>query len=307
MKQSAKWLLVIALFLLSACPASEEQVSGTSDSPAVLRMGFIPSENMAELQKNVQPLVEKMSAALGMEVQPFIAGDYTGVVEALRNKRLEVAFLSAASYVMAKNEANVKVILRAQRGKDPFYYSVIFARKDSGLKDLKDLKGKTFAFGDNLSTAGYIYPLKMFKDQGINPESDFENTIFSGSHDATVLAVFNKKVTAGATYSNDAQGKDSAWKHILKPEQVDSIQVLAVSEAIPADNICVAENVSEEIQDKLRQFFLNLSKDPQGKALIHDLYHIDRFIEAKDADYAGIRKAFSESGINLKPQEKPQS
>ncbi len=307
MKQSVQWLLLIAVFLLSACPASEESVSPASKSPPVLRMGFIPSENMSELQKNVQPLVEKLSEAIGMEVQPFIAGDYTGVVEALRNQRLEVAFLSAASYVMAKNEANVKVILRAQRGKDPFYYSVIFTRKDNGIKNLSELKGKSFAFGDNLSTAGYIYPLKMFKDQGIDPESDFENTIFSGSHDATVLAVANKKVTAGATYSNDPEGNDSAWKHILKPEQVNDIQVLAVSDPIPSDNICVAENVSEEIQNKLRQFFLNLSKDPEGLALIQDLYHIDRFVEAEDADYAGIRKAFTESGIDLKPQGKPKS
>lgn len=289
--------------LLSACPQQNENL----DTPAeqrVLRMGFIPSENMAEIQRNAQPLVERLSAALGQEVQAFIANDYTGVVEAFRNDKLDLAFLSPASYVMAHREADVRVILRTQRGDNPFYHSVIFTHRDSGVNSLADLKGKSFAFGDNLSTAGYIFPLKMLRQASLNPDTDFDNIVFSGSHDATVFAVHNRKVAAGATYANDPAGEDAAWKHILTDEQVPEIRVLAVSEPIPADNLCVHPQLDEALLEKVRSFFLTLAEDEQGRELIHNLYHIDRFVPASDEDYAGVREAFGEAGIQM--QQKAQ-
>jgi len=291
------WGLLVCVLCLLACPANETQ----SNSQQPLRMGFIPSENMAEIQRNAQPLVDQLSQALGIEVQPFIATDYTGIVEAFRNDRLDLAFLSPASYVMAHREAGVKVMLRAQRGTTPFYHAVIFTHRDSGINSLAELKGQTFAFGDNLSTAGYIFPLKMFRDIGLNPDTDFENVIFSGSHDATVYAVHNQKVAAGATYANDAAGQDAAWLHLLKPEQVQDIKVLAVSEPIPADNLCVNANTDPVLAEKISKFFLSLHQSPEGLKLIQNLYHIDSFVPANDADYQGVREAFSAAGIQMQP------
>lgn len=292
------FILLFSLFL-TACPADQsDSVSSDSQSQA-LRLGFIPSENMEEIQRHSQPLITMMSQKLGREVQPFIATDYTGIVEAFRAGKLDAAFLSPASYVMAHSEAGVRVILKAQRGEKSYYHSVIFTRQDANIHSLKELKGKTFAFGDTLSTAGYIYPLKMLKAQGLNPATDFDHLIFSGGHDATILAVLHKKVTAGATYANDAQGEDAAWKHLLKPEEAKQLKVLAVSEAIPSDNICISQRIDPGLAQKIQDFFVDLGKNPEGQKLIQQLYHIDRFVPATDADYTGIREAFSAAGIEI--------
>lgn len=298
-------LLIPIVALLTACPSQSSDSTTGSETKKVLQMGFVPSENMEEIQKNAQPLIEKMSQKLGLEVQPFITTDYTGLVEAFRGGKLDAAFLTPASYVMANSEAGVKVILKAKRGTKPFYHSVIFTRADSGVKSLKDLKGKTFAFGDTLSTAGYIYPLKMLKAEGINPSSDFDNLIFSGGHDATVLAVFNKKVVAGAAYANDTEGKDAAWTRLLKPEEAKQLKVLAVSDPIPADNICISKDLSPELAAKVQAFFAELSQDPAGQKLIQELYQIDSFVPATDEDYKGIREAFASAGIEVKKEMNP--
>lgn len=293
--------------LLTACPGSRTEDASSSARPAdaPLRIGFIPSENTQELQRNTQPLVDKLSKALGRDVEPVLASDYTGVVEAFRNQSLDVAFLTPASYVMANSEAGVHVILRAQRGKSSHYYSVIFTRADNQLQTLQDLKGKSFAFGDNLSTAGYIYPLKMLKAVGIHPDTDFEHVVSSGSHDATVLAVFNHKADAGATYANDEAGKDAAWMHILKPEEARQIKVLAVSEPIPSDTICVSKSLDPALAKQVQSFFQQLGADPAGAKMIQNLYHIDQFVPATDADYQGIRDAITQAGITLKPAQQP--
>src|ERR1051325_12165595 len=99
-------ILVLAVCLAAACGNPESQTR-------TLRVGFVPAEDAQQVMQNAQPIVEILRQKLGMEIQPFVATDYTGVVEALRVHKLDVAFLAPASYVLAKNEADIKVILKS--------------------------------------------------------------------------------------------------------------------------------------------------------------------------------------------------
>ncbi|MGH7830085.1 MAG: phosphate/phosphite/phosphonate ABC transporter substrate-binding protein, partial [Candidatus Binatia bacterium] len=220
----------------------------------VLRVGFVPSENVQQVAQNAQPIVEILQKNLALEVQPFVATDYTGVVEALRAGKLDIAFLTPASYVLAHNEANVKVILKSHRRGSAYYYAAIITRSDSGIRSLEDLRNKTFAFGDPLSTSGHVFPRKMFKEKGIDPVKDFTHVIYSGGHDATVLAVLNRKVDAGATFANFPDGKDAAWMQYLKdPEEQKQIRAIAYSEPIPADNLVVNARLDPSLAKRIEE------------------------------------------------------
>ncbi len=285
--------LALSLALL-ACGESPK-------APKTLRVGFVPAEDAQQVMQNAQPLVEILRKELGMEIQPFVATDYTGVVEALRVGKLDVAFLAPASYVLAKNEANVIVVLKSQRKGIPSFYAAIITRADSGIKTLDDLRGKTFAFGDVLSTTGHIIPRKMFKERGIDPARDFKQILYSGGHDATVLSVLNRKVDAGATYANSPDSQDTAWMRYLKdPEDIKKIRAIAFSEPIPADNLVIRGNLDERVAKKIVEVFMNLSHDPAGKKMLRDLYQIDGFVSATDKDYDSVREAFAIAGIQLK-------
>jgi phosphonate transport system substrate-binding protein len=288
------WLVFILPLFFLAC--------GESGKPEkTLRVGFVPAEDAQQVMQNAQPVVEILRQKLGMEIQPFVATDYTGVVEALRVNKLDIAFLTPASYVLAKNEANVKVVLKSERKGIPFYYAAIIVRADSGINNLEDLRGKTFAFGDSLSTTGNVFPRKMFKEYGIDPVRDFKQILFSGGHDATVLAVLNGKVDAGATYANSPDSKDTAWMRYLKnSEDVKKIRAIAFSEPIPADNLVISASLDEGIAKKIEATFIELSRDPEGKKMLRDLYQIDGFVPATDKDYDSVRRAFADAGIPIK-------
>src|ERR687898_1514126 len=287
---------------LSLCATLALIGCGRSSTAAkVLRVGFVPAENAQEVIQNAQPIVEILQKELSMEVQPFVATDYTGVVEALRVNKLDVAFLTPASYVLAKNEANVKVVLKSERKGIASYYAAIITRADSGIQRLEDLRGRTFAFGDALSTTGNIFPRKMFKERGIDPTRDFKQILYSGGHDATVLAVLNGKVDAGATYANSPDSDDTAWMRYLKnPEDAKKIRAIAFSEPIPADNLVISGNLDEAIAKRVEEIFLQLSRAPKGKQMMRDLYQIDGFVPATDRDYDSVRQAFDIAGIPLK-------
>lgn len=296
MSESRHWPIFFLLVFLvfGGCGKSGSQHK-------TLRVGFVPSENVQQVAQNAQPIVEILEKKLALEVQPFVATDYTGVVEALRANKLDIAFLSPASYVLAKNEANIQVILKSHRKGSAFYYAAIITQADSGIKNLRDLRNKTFAFTDPLSTTGHVIPRKMFKENGIDPVKDFKNVIFSGGHDATVLAVLNRKVDAGATFANFTDGKDAAWMQYLKdPKEQKKIRAIAYSEPIPADNLVVNANLDPALVKKIEEVFLQLSQDSSGQKMLRDLYQIDGFVSASDKDYDSVREAFGVAGINLK-------
>jgi len=287
-------IVCILGILAAACGESAQQAS-------VLRVGFVPAEDAQQVIQNAQPIVEILQRELGMEVRPFVATDYTGVVEALRVNKLDIAFLTPASYVLAKNEANVKVVLKSERKGSPFYYAAIITRADSGIRTFEDLRGKTFAFGDPLSTSATVFPRKMLLERGIDPVRDFKQILYSGGHDATVLAVLNGKVDAGATYANSPDGNDTAWMRYLKnSEDVKKIRAIAFSEPIPADNLVINAQLDEGIAKKVEKIFLELSRDPEGKKMLRDLYQIDGFVRATDKDYDSVRRAFAIAGIRLR-------
>ncbi|MBV8063719.1 MAG: phosphate/phosphite/phosphonate ABC transporter substrate-binding protein, partial [Nevskia sp.] len=177
-------------------------------APRELKIGFSPSESISDIKRHAAPVVRALARQLDMEVVPFIATDYTGLIEAMRAGKLDVAFLGPQAYILANKEAGARVLLKVKRNRSDHYYAAIITRTDSGIRNLKDLQDHTFAYTDAVSTTGYVYPRLMLSQAGVaNPDRFFRSVIFGGGHEQVVLAVLNKKVDAGAVYSNDLQGK----------------------------------------------------------------------------------------------------
>lgn len=294
------YALVLACLLigLSACKTTDQSTSETK--PPILRLGIVPFETGEELLKEMQPLIDVIEKGMDMEVQATVAGDYTGVVEAFKNDQLDVAFLSPAAYVLAAQEANVRVILQSVRDNHAHFYGAIITHRDSGINSLKDLKGKTFAFGDPISTSGHIFARKMMLEANINPETDLEKYIYAGSHDATILAVLNRKVDAGATYSDDKEGKSTSWSRFLDAKDQDKIKLVTMTEPIPSDTICVSKDYSPELTERLRKTIMDFTDSPEGHALVKKLYKFDSYQPASSEDYKSVRDGFAAAGMDLK-------
>ena len=175
-------------------------------------------------------ILDALEKNLGMKVQGFVATDYNGVIEALRAKHLDIAYLGPFSYVLATTVTPVEAFAIAETAKSgrTYYHSQIIAQKSSGIKKLDDLKGKNFAFVDPASTSGYAFPLAGLLKAGIEPKRDFKTVIFTGAHDANAVAVANGKVDA-ATIADRILDAAIAKGHI----KADEIEVVWRSAPIP--------------------------------------------------------------------------
>ena len=158
----------------------------------------VRADNDASARYTILDIVAKHT---GMKVDTFVGSDYNATIEALRAGHVDVALLGPFSYVLATTVAPVEAfaVTVIARTMQPSYQSIIIAPKDGPVNSLADLKGRTFAFVDPGSTSGFMVPSAAFIKAGITPEKDFRQVMYSGGHDATIVAVGSGKVDAGST------------------------------------------------------------------------------------------------------------
>jgi len=264
----------------------------STQAAGTLTVGLIPSEDSRAMIANSQTMMDQLSKALGMPVKPFVAADYNGVNEALRSKRLDVAYLGPFSYVLGTTVADIEAFAVAETKKAgrTFYHSLIVAHKDSGIQTVADLKGKTFAFVDPSSTSGHLFPKAGLMKAGFNPEKDFGRVIFSGSHDSNAVAVQNRKVDAVAIADRIL---DAAIAKGLAKR--DDLVVVWKSEPIPESPTVWRKDLDAALKKRIQAAFLEVKNVPWS-----DQGELNGFHPTNDAAYDVIRDAAKLLNLDLR-------
>ena len=182
--------LILSGLLLAFC--------GFSQAQQVFRVTAIPDESPTELARKATPLVRYLEAQLGVKVEFTPVTDYAAAVEALVNKKVDLAWFGGFTFVQASARSGGRVLPLVQREEDSRFRSV-FITLDPAIKTLADLKGKDVSFGAQSSTSGHLMPRSFVLLAGLDPDKDFRRVAYSGAHDATIAAVAAGKVQAGGT------------------------------------------------------------------------------------------------------------
>ena len=280
-------LLLLTLSLVSGCSTGTQtsQESQTAQETKVLRVGAIPSEDSQKVRAAYKPLVDYLEKQTGMKVELFVATDYSGVIEAMRSGKLDVAYFGPFSYIMAADKANAEAFaVEQKKGSGTSYRSIVITSPESGINSLEDLKGHSFAFVDPASTSGNLVPRSFLKKKGIDPDQDFKSVIYAGGHDACELAVKNHKVDAAA----DADDNYDLMKANGLISDKD-IKVIFTSDPIPNSPWAWRKDLPEDLKAKIKTAFLNMAQnDPSGMGKIGK--GIEQYVETNDAAYNGIRE-----------------
>ena len=202
--------------LFAAIVATTALVSSAlaQDKIDEFRIGVLGGENAQDRMASNECYRAKAEELLGVPVKIFTPSDYDGVIQGLLGGTIDMAWLGASAYAkmwLTNPDAAEPVMVKTNTDKSYGYYSVGFARKDSGITSLEDMKGKVFAFGDPNSTSGYLIPsIEIPQEIDASMESDdyFGEVKFVGGHEQTIVAVANGDVDAGVTWA-DGMG---AWE-----------------------------------------------------------------------------------------------
>ncbi|GAA6142332.1 putative selenate ABC transporter substrate-binding protein [Hydrogenophaga sp. 5NK40-0174] len=256
-----------------------------------LRVTAIPDESPTELARKAEPLMKYLGEQLGMKVEFVPVSDYAASVEALVNKKVDLAWFGGFTFVQANVRSGGKVIPLVQRAEDEVFKSV-FISADPTIKTLADLKGKTVSFGSQSSTSGHLMPRSFLMEAGLNPEKDFRRVAFSGAHDATIAAVASGKVQAGAL-------NISVWEKFVKENKVDTTKVNAFYTTPPYFdyNWTVHADMPAATREKLAKAFLALTPDAEPGTTILKLQRASKFVPTEAKNYKGIEDAARGAGL----------
>ncbi len=202
MKKLLTALVATTALTAATAPASAE------DTIKEFRIGILGGENAQDRMASNECYRAKAEKLLGVPVKLFTPADYDGVIQGLLGGTLDMAWLGASAYAktyLSNPEAVEPIMVKTNMDGSYGYYSIGFARKDSDIKSLDDMKGKVFGFGDPNSTSGYLIPsIEIPNATGASMESGeyFGEVKFTGGHEQTIVAVTNGDVDAGVTWAD---------------------------------------------------------------------------------------------------------
>ena len=264
-----------------------------------LNVQFVPTNNDGSMEAKTGPFADYLSEKLGMDVEVTLATDYSTIVEAMASGKVDLGIMPPAAYVQARNLDAAEALLSSQlvaydedteQPLEDTYTSTfkgeVLVKADSDMKSLEDLKGKKIATLSPNSASGYIYPVAEMKDLGIDPLTDCTLTTVNDIP-SEITAVLNGQQDAcfvfqGARYVFSSKFSDY--------DLFKDLKVLYLTEGdIPNDAIAVQPSMDEELKEKIKETFLHMADDEEGKDAM-SLWGHTGYGEADEAAYDTIEE-----------------
>ena len=260
-----------------------------------LTIGLIPERNIFKQVERYEPLADYLSKKIGVNIKLMVLTRYGNIIDNFVSAHMDAAFFGSFTYALAHSKLGVEAIARPEDVNGiSTYYGLIFARKDSGIKSIKDMKEKSFAFVDKATTAGYLLPLAYFAEHGIETYKTFFNeTYFTGTHQDAIYDVLNKKADVGAA-KNTMFYRLAAYDRRI----IEELAILARSPDVPENGLAVRKDLDDAIKHKLKKMLINMHTDAEGINVLKK-FGARRFIETSNDDYESVYRYVRQIGLNL--------
>jgi phosphonate transport system substrate-binding protein len=259
-------------------------------------IGLIPEFNIFKQKARFKLLADYLTRKIGVPVRFTILSRYGNILESFESDRLDGAFFGSFTGALAIERLGVVPLARpVNMDGTSTYHGYLFVRKDSGISDVEGMRGKRMAFVDRATTAGYLFPLAWLRERGVTrPERLFAEHWFTGSHDAAVSAVLDRKADVGVA-------KHSVFDALRRenPRIDRELLILASSPPVPSNGLCVRSDLEDDLREALRRALLDLPAEAEGASVLQQFGAL-KFIETTAADYAPVFELSRKAGVDLK-------
>jgi len=287
-------LFIISAFLLSACGGEAEL--GTEENPII--WAVVPSGETEQVVTGFEEVASLIQDETGLVIEPFVATEYAGVIEAMCSDppKSHMASLATFSYILASERGCAEAALVAVRFGSSTYNGQIFVRSDSGIESISDLEGKTFCRPDPLSTSGWIIPSITMKAEGLDPETDLAEIVDAGSHDAAVTGVLNGDCDAGASYVDARSAVEDEYPNVM-----DELTIINISADIPNDGVQFIPEFDEEKKSQIVDALMAIAETEEGQEALDTAYSWTALEKQDDTFYDPFRQVLDAAGVS--PEE----
>ncbi len=271
----------------------DEAEIGTEKNPII--WAVVPSGETEQVVAGFEEISSMIFDETGLVVEPFVATEYAGVIEALCTDppRAHMTSLATFSYILAADKGCAEAALVAVRYGSSFYNGQIFVRADSGITSVADLVGKAYCRPDILSTSGWVIPSITLKAAGVDPDTDLAQILDAGTHDATVAGVYNGDCDAGSTYADARSSIEEDY-----PDVMDVIRVIEISADIPNDGVQFVVGFDAELKDQIVAALLAIAGTDAGQEALDTAYQWKGLEAHDDTFYDAFRQVLDAAGVS---------
>jgi phosphonate transport system substrate-binding protein len=288
---------------LIAILAATTALSGAVQAQEIkeFNIGILGGENAQDRLTSNECYRAAIEASLGVPVKVFTPADYDGVIQGLLGGTLDMAWLGASAFAkihLTDDKAVELALTKQNTDGSTGYYSIAFARKDSGITKVEDAKGKVFAFAEPNSTSGYLVPAAEMTASFGPLDQYFSEVKFSGGHEQTIVGVANGDFVAGVSWAdglgNWEDGYNSgAFRKAADAGLVDMNDLVELwkSKLIPEGPMVVRAALPQDVKDKVIALTADLHETDKDCAYGVAAGEAKDFIPVTLDAYSGIIEA----------------
>ncbi|MGD8576695.1 MAG: phosphate/phosphite/phosphonate ABC transporter substrate-binding protein [Thiohalophilus sp.] len=253
-------------------------VQAASSNPDTLKVALLPDEDASSVIRQNRKFKEYLENKLDKEIELVVTTDYSSMIEAMRHKRIDLAYFGPLSYVLAKSRSDIEAFAAKTKNGSATYQSVVIGNVSKNINSISDMRGKNIAYGDQASTSSHMIPKSILVDNGLKPGNDYQEH-FLGSHDAVAVAVQNGTADAGGL-------SKPIFESLVKRGIIDANKVRVITESKPFPQYpwAMRSDLDSGLKEKIKQTFYNL----KDKEILKPM-KADGLAPIADADYNVVR------------------
>ena len=219
--------------------------------PSTLVFTYTPVEDPAVYKDAFADFQEYLSNVTGKRVIYYTVQSNAAEVEAMRSGKLHIAGFSTGPTGFAVNLAGyVPIAVKGYPDGFQGYNLVVVTKKDSPIKEMKDLKGKKVAHTSASSNSGNLAPRALFPELGLVPDQDY-TVVYSGKHDQSILGVVHGDYDAAPVASD-------VYDRMIEAGRVDkdALRVIWRSPKFPTSSFGISSQLCPELAQKIIGAFM---------------------------------------------------
>ena len=246
-----------------------------------LVLGVFPRYNASETTTRYTPLAEHLSAHVGRQVVLQTSRDFVSFWRGVEERRYDIVQYNQYHYI--RSAKNYQVIAHNKEFGKSTMAGAVYVRKDSGINNLAQLRGRTVLFGGGEDAIiSYIVPVYMMLQAGV--KKDQFTSQFAVTPINSVIGVFRKQADAAGSADN-ALGQPLIKNAI----NTDELTALAVSEQLLQLPWAVKRTMPAQLREAIRSSLVDLENSEAGKSVLKTAL-LTGIGKADDKDYDAHRK-----------------
>ena len=270
MQKIVCFLMLLSLSLCTSSLHAKEEA---------LRFGIVPFQSPKALLKAFVPLVRQLEQRTGRQINLVSAPTIAQFNERAIAGEYDIIWPCNTCYVEIHAKAGYEAVAQGF----PSFHGAVIVRKDSGISDISELKGKSVAAIGKGSYAGYQFFKNAMQDRGYTFPEDV-SVRFLGRLDSIIFSVLGKRYDAGVIRTDVL---DSPRFSTIRKE----LAFIETSIQIPQFPFAVKPGSGQDLVDSLVTVLAEIGETPEGKTVLKAL-KVKGFVACTDSEYDIFRKVF---------------